>query len=124
MVLEISKAVIFQDDKYLLLKRAPHSKSFPNLWDFPGGKHNPEETPEQAVIRETKEETSLSIKPGNKIKDHTYKNEKYNILFHYLVPTEIFGELQLSPDHTEYCWITKIDMENLDLHPSVRLFFK
>lgn len=120
---ELSKSVIQKNGKYLLLKRASHSKSFPGMWDFPGGKHNPGETPFESVIRETKEETSFDIQPGEEIKTMSYKDDKYDLLFHYFIPKSISEDFKLSPDHSDFMWITKEDMKNFKLHPSVKLFF-
>ncbi|MCD4694242.1 NUDIX domain-containing protein [bacterium] len=122
-MIKISKAVIKKNNKYLVLKRAPHSKSFPGTWDFVGGKHDPEETPEASVVRETEEETSYKISPGEKIKKEEYHDEEYNLLFYYFIPEKIIGELKLSSDHTEFTWVSKEELEKLDLHPSVKLFF-
>ena len=122
-MLEISKAVIQKDGKFLLLKRASHSKSFPNLWDFAGGKHDLGETPEQAVLRETKEETSYEIEPGNEIRTEKYQDEKYDLLFHYFIPEIVSGELKLSYDHSEFRWLSEEEMDELELHPAVKLFF-
>lgn len=58
------------------MKRAEHSKSFLKLWDFTGGKQEPGETPTQAVIRETREETSYDIEPGLEIKKAEYHDAK------------------------------------------------
>lgn len=122
-MIEISKSVIQKNNKYLLLKRASHSKSYPDLWDFPGGKHDPGETTEQAVIRETKEETSYGIKPGKEIQKQEYHDEKHDLLFHYFIPEIISGDLKLSSEHSDFKWVSEEEMKNLDLSPSVRLFF-
>lgn len=123
-MIEVSKAVIEKDNKFLLLKRAAHSKSFPDLWDFAGGKHEPGETPRQAVIRETKEETNYEIEPGREIKTIKYQNLEWEILFHYFKPKTIEGELKLSPDHSAYRWVTRAEIAGLKLHPAVILFYQ
>jgi len=122
-MIEISKSVIKRNGKYLLLKRASNSLSYPDMWDFAGGKHNSNETPEHAVVRETKEETSFNIIPGNEIKKVEYYDEKHDLLFHYFVPQTISGNFKLSSDHSDFIWVNEEEMRNLDLHPSVRLFF-
>ena len=122
-MIEISKAVIEKEGKYLLLKRASHSKSYPDLWDFTGGKDDPGETHEESVIRETQEETSFVIDPGKEIKTIPYKDEKHDLLFHYFVPQPVEGEIKLSDDHSEYKWFSLEEIKILELHPAVRLYF-
>jgi len=119
---KVSKSIIKKDEKFLLLKRAVNSKHFPNLWDFPGGKHEPGETSKESVIRETFEETSFNIKPENEIFKQEYHDEKFDILFHYFKPKIVSGELKLSDDHSEYAWFSKEEMKSLNLHPSVIIF--
>ncbi len=123
-MIEVSKAVIQKGNKYLLLKRATHSKSYPDLWDFPGGKHDTGETPTQAVIRETQEETSLAIIPGNEVKTKQYSDKKHNVIFHFFIPTLISGEITLSTDHSAYKWLSREQIQGLQLHPAVILYFE
>ena len=122
-MIEISKSVIQKNGKFLLLKRKSNSKNYPSMWDFAGGKHDPGETPKQAVVRETKEETSFDINPGEEIKKEEYHDEKHDLLFHYFIPQIISGDLTLSLDHSEFKWVSKEDMDNFKLHPSIKLFF-
>ena len=53
-------ALIDADGRVLIAKR-PQGKPMAGLWEFPGGKVEPGETPEQAVIRELAEELSLTV---------------------------------------------------------------
>ncbi|MFA5022303.1 MAG: NUDIX domain-containing protein [Patescibacteria group bacterium] len=123
-MIEISKAVIQKNGKFLLLKRASHSKSYPNMWDFAGGKHDAGETPEQSVIREVKEETAFDLDPGPEVKTIHYQDEQFDLLFHYFIPKNISGSLKISPDHSEYKWFTKKEVNFLKLHPAVKEYFK
>ncbi len=123
-MIEISKAVIQKNKKFLLLKRATHSKSYPNLWDFASGKHNSNETPEKSVTRETKEKTDFDINPGPEIKTVRYQDKYFDLLFHYFIPSITSGEIKISKDHSEYKWVTKEEINFLKLHPSVKEYFK
>lgn len=122
--LHISKAVIRQDGKYLLLLRARHSAYYPSTWDFPGGKDDPGETPAQSVIRETMEETSLTIDPGKEVKMETYHDTAHTLIFHYYHPTVVSGTVALSEDHEQFNWFMEREIQALHLHPSVPIFFR
>ena len=100
-MIKVSKAIIKDNEKYLLLKRAHFSKSFPNTWDFPGGKMDIGEAPIQTVLRETKEETNLDITVKDIFKEEKYKDDKFDLLFYYFIPTKISGNIKLSSDHSD-----------------------
>jgi mutator protein MutT len=121
-MIELSKAIIQKDGKYLLLKRASHSIHYPGLWDFAGGKLDPGETPKQAAIREIKEETNFDIEVDEELKQIEFKDVEHDLLFHYFIPTSIKGDLKLSSDHSEFKWVEGI--EGLEVHPSVKLFLQ
>jgi len=54
----VTAAIIIQDGKVLLTRR-PHDKRHPGMWEFPGGKVEPEESPEEALRRELNEELGV-----------------------------------------------------------------
>lgn len=56
-------AVIVRDGHVLLLKRSPEQEHAPGLWDPCSGRIEHDETPEQAVVREAREETGLTVTP-------------------------------------------------------------
>ena len=58
-ILLVSAAVLVDGDNRVLLARRPHGKHLGGLWEFPGGKLQPGETPEEAVIRELQEELDV-----------------------------------------------------------------
>ena len=57
----VACALIDPDGRVLLAKR-PKGKSMADLWEFPGGKIEPDETPETAIIRELEEELGIDTK--------------------------------------------------------------
>ena len=61
-VIEVVGGIICRDGKYLLGKR-PLGKSQGGLWEFVGGKIEPGETPEQALVRECMEELGVEVAP-------------------------------------------------------------
>ena len=60
----VSTIALIDDENKILIGRRPVGKAFENLWEFPGGKVKKNETVEQALIRETKEEINISIDIG------------------------------------------------------------
>jgi 8-oxo-dGTP diphosphatase len=60
MPLLVTAAVIFDGDKVLITRR-PDDKRHPGLWEFPGGKVDPGESPEEALCREIREELDAEL---------------------------------------------------------------
>ena len=102
---------ILKNDKgeFLILKRAKKDL-YPNLWDLPGGFKENNETFEQCVIREFKEETNLNVKIKKlyKLKKQIYNNKKIIVLI-YFVECNYINNIKLDSSHTEYKFFSKID---------------
>ena len=112
MKVVVSCALIDVDGRILLSKR-PNDTMMGGLWEFPGGKIEKNETAIQAIIREVKEETNLTVSNpiflGN-IK-HKYSHFGVNISLFISFPKSI-KSLNLSQ---EYRWIRMKDILNYPL---------
>ncbi|MBU0898514.1 MAG: NUDIX domain-containing protein [Nanoarchaeota archaeon] len=100
------KAVIMNGDKYLILKRSTDSVTYPDHWDFPGGKIEHGEEVEESLIREVKEETDLDVKVIRPIFAFQKSLNRPNIFIVYLCE-KVSGKIELSHEHTEYKWATR-----------------
>ena len=60
VMIVVALALISSDGKVLMQQR-PRNKAHGGLWEFPGGKLEPGETPEQAIVREIDEELGVSV---------------------------------------------------------------
>jgi 8-oxo-dGTP diphosphatase len=60
-LLLVAACALIDADKRVLIAQRPEGKPMAGLWEFPGGKVEPGETPEDAVIREFREELSVKI---------------------------------------------------------------
>lgn len=105
-------AIVVKDNKILLIKRAPHLING-NKWAIPGGFLDRDETLEQAVLRELKEETGLIgkvVKLFKIIDNPKRKNEdRQNVAFVFVVNAS--GTIKIEPrEVTEAKWF---DLDNL-----------
>lgn len=73
MITEVVAALIWDKERFLICQR-PANKARPLLWEFVGGKVEPGETKEQALIRECKEELGITLSIGDAFMDvvHEY----------------------------------------------------
>ena len=101
----VSAAVIVKDNKYFIAKRNK-DKHLGGYFEFPGGKQNDNETLEQTVIREIKEELNVDITVDRKLGDEHYSDEKINVHLHYFFCTIIKGDIVLK-EHEEAAWVSK-----------------
>ena len=117
--IEASGCFVQYEDKILLLHRQDH-KPEGNAWGAPGGKLDPYETPKDAVIRETYEETGLLIE-DDKVEylgDVYYQNENSEVLFHLFRGriAENPEEVKISFDeHKGFTWVKPQDALQMNL---------
>ena len=116
----IAHGLIKINGKYLLIKRTKMKRgkpnSLPNYWDIPGGMVELGELPQDAVIRETKEEVNLEVKVIRILhEDSNYDKEK-GIVFTRLVyqcellDNENISDIILQEDeHSEYRLINSLE---------------
>ena len=83
LLLVVAVALIDADDRVLIARR-PKGKQFADLWEFPGGKIDADERPEQALIRELAEELGIAVKPEC-LAPLTFASHAYEE-FHLLMP--------------------------------------
>ena len=70
-MLQVVAAILERDGRILIGQRKPE-QAHPLQWEFPGGKVEPGETPEQALARELEEELGISDAAGEEITQYTY----------------------------------------------------
>src|SRR6185437_13971952 len=83
VVLVAAVALVDADGRVLLAQR-PEGKPMAGLWEFPGGKVDPGETPEAALIRELEEELGIDVST-NCLAPFTFASHSY-AEFHLLMP--------------------------------------
>ena len=123
--------IIYNDTgKYLVTKRSPHKKAFPNKWTVPGGGlstddyiHTPKSygapqwygSLELALIREVKEEVNVEIGKPKYLLDLTFINPAGVpcLVISYYAPY-VSGEVKLDEDAVEYKWVTLKEAKELD----------
>lgn len=113
---EAATTVVYNSSRgeFLLVKRADSKDRNPGLWEFPGGVVEDGESPEEAAMRELREETSLTgtvLKTGEAgvVEDDIGVFEIHPFLV--LVEND---EVELSREHSEYRWISQDKVEDFE----------
>src|SRR5579863_6051746 len=83
VILVVAVALVDADGRVLLAQR-PEGKAMAGLWEFPGGKLQPGETPEAALIRELKEELGIDVSEAC-LAPLAFASHRYE-RFHLLMP--------------------------------------
>ena len=123
-MINVTKSIIEDNGKYLLIKRSSNSKFFPNKWDFPGGKIREGEDPSTSVKRETREETSLDIEVGKQIIEDYHTENKSKIHYRIFLVKTYQDNIELSEDHSDFAWLSKEQMKKYELTPFVKKFLE
>ena len=112
LVLVAAAALIDADGRVLLAQR-PEGKSMAGLWEFPGGKVEPGETPEAALIRELREELGIETW-GSCLAPLTFASHAYAD-FHLLMPLFACRKWQGQPqplDAQALRWVRAADLRD------------
>lgn len=113
-MLKVVAALIMKDGKILIAKRSTGNKDVIGKWEFPGGKVEENETEEQAIEREIKEEFDILVRAEKFITNVISKDKKSEIDLKLYLCKYIDGKIKLN-DHSEYKWVDKDDILDFDL---------
>jgi len=114
--MKITGAVVLildEEEKTLILLRPANAHWAPHKWGYPGGKLEKGETPLDAAIRETKEETQLEVR---NLKLLNLKIDKPIVAYY---TTDYAGDVKIDYEHDDWVWVTRDEIENYDLAPQV-----
>ena len=121
-------AVIVHEGKILLEKRGNEPSK--GKWSIPGGLVELGESPEQAVIREVKEETCLDVENPSLIDvvSNVDLDEKGKVKYHYVIIDYLVhvksGKLHAASDAAELRLVSFEEVDGYDLTRSFRVFFR
>ena len=115
----VSTIALIDDENKILIGKRPAGKFFENLWEFPGGKVKKNETIEQALIRETKEEINvdLSMNCIAPLSFSTYNSQNINIIILLFISRK-WNLKPICKFHTELKWVKANSLNEYSMPPA------
>ncbi|MVA82199.1 8-oxo-dGTP diphosphatase MutT [Agrobacterium vitis] len=118
-ILLVAACALLDSDGRILLAQRPEGKSLAGLWEFPGGKVEPGETPEETLVRELEEELGIATKipclAPLTFASHTYET------FHLLMPLYVCRRYEGMPQGREgqaIKWVKARDLRSYPMPPA------
>ncbi len=118
-VLLVAAAALIDAENRILIAQRPEGKQLAGLWEFPGGKLEPGEGPEAALVRELQEELGIAVAltdlVAHSFASHAYEN------FHLLMPLFTCRRWQGTPsalEHAALAWVTPAEMAAFPMPPA------
>ncbi len=118
LLLVVACALVDADNR-VLLSRRPEGKQLAGLWEFPGGKVEPGERPEDCLVRELHEELGIVTKPDC-LAPLTFASHAYDD-FHLLMPLYVCRRYEGIPagrEGQEIKWVKVRDMRDYPMPPA------
>ena len=115
-MVEVVAALIWDKDKFMICQRPAH-KARALLWEFVGGKVEPGETKEEALIRECQEELAVTLSVGDVFMDvvHEYPDITVHLtLFNATIAEGVPRKLE----HNDIKWIKVAEIDDYDFCPA------
>lgn len=101
------RCAVEKSGKFLVIRRSQTDRKWPGVWEFPGGKIEENESPLEAAVRETREETGLNVEIVKNFSVHKvyfFENEK--IIYYFLARPKT-KKVKLSYEHDKFKWLSK-----------------
>ena len=120
----VSAAVILrtnpQTHKHEILATQRGYGDFKGGWEFPGGKIESGETPEECIVREIREELATEVRAEKILGVVEYDYPAFHLTMHCILCSIVSGDLKLL-EHEDAKWVTGENLYSLDWLPADRL---
>lgn len=119
---EVVAALIWDNDKFMICQRSAN-KARPLLWELVGGKVESDETKEQALIRECKEELDITLEVGDIFTEAIHKYPDITIRLTVFNAKIVEGVPKLI-EHNDLKWITPDEIPQYEFCPADVMILK
>lgn len=124
-MIQVVAAVIFNDKNEIFISRRKHGKPLAGYWEFPGGKIEDGETPEESIKREIFEELNVEMEVESFLGEniHYYKEYSFSVQLLAFTGRIIEGEIILK-DHDAMEWVSVDELQQFQFAPADIPFIK
>ncbi len=113
--IDVVAAIILHEGCILATQRG--YGDFKDGWEFPGGKIEPGETAQEAIVREIKEELQIDIRPTKLITTVECDYPKFHLTMHCFLSEVVSGHINLT-EHEAMKWLKPEDLDSVDWLPA------
>ncbi len=110
--IQVACAIIENNGRVLAAQRS-ELMSLPLKWEFPGGKIEGFENPEQCLVRELTEELNITVAVGHLLPPVGHNYADFSVILHPFICTIVSGEITLH-EHKAIVWLSPQELPSLD----------
>ena len=111
-IINVTCAIIVIENKILVTQRSEKMK-LPLKWEFPGGKIEENETEENCLLREIKEELNIDIQIFERLEPKKFDYETFSINLIPFISKYLSGDIILA-EHKAFKWVSREELKRLD----------
>ncbi len=115
----VAAAALIDVDGRVLICQRPEGKALAGLWEFPGGKVEPGETPEDCLIRELEEELGIAVTKSC-LAPFVFASHEYES-FHLLMPLYLVRRWEgrvTAREHPALAWVKPVKLTDYEMPPA------